>query len=386
MGFEKSQGIDKKKYNYVMVIKMNVYRTYKYALLFNKEQNVKINNLFEIYKRTYMFFLSYLIKQNKTFNTKELFSLLDQSISQYPILKTVPKVFLKSSIIKLKNDLKHNPELLNLTISDVKQIKINTLLVIDGFILSQNQNKCYIPFLGDLSYINTRAFTGSVSSIEIYKNKKDFYILFNAKKMVNPKKSNYQKTVGIDVGLKEFAILSDNKKIPNPRFYIKLEEQLKGEQKRLSRKKMNSNNYLRQKKKVDAIYKKIYNTRMDFLHKVSTAIVKHYDVIAIEQLMIKDMVKNKKLAKSILDASWGEFTTMLKYKAIDKGKTVIEVDRFYPSSQLCSKCGHRKLMPLYLRTFSCANCGTHIDRDYNAAVNIEKKGMDMLQKGLAKKN
>ena len=128
------------------------------------------------------------------------------------------------------------------------------------------------------------------------------------------------------------------------------------------------------------IHSKIANDRKDFLHKLSTQIVNNHDVIGVEDLNIKGMVRNHRLAKSIADAGWSMFNNFLEYKCLWQSKTFQKVERFYPSSQLCSECGSKQIMPLHLRTYVCKDCGTNIDRDFNASKNIELRA---LQSALA---
>ena len=147
------------------------------------------------------------------------------------------------------------------------------------------------------------------------------------------------KSVGIDLGLKDLLITSDGEVFKNNRYTKRYEKKLAVAQKHLSRKKKGSNGYENQRLKVAKLYEKVSNCRMDYLHKCSHSLISNYDTICIEDLNVKGMVRNHKLAKSITDASWGSFVTMLTYKANWNGKKVIKIDRFYPSSQTCNVCG-----------------------------------------------
>jgi len=191
------------------------------------------------------------------------------------------------------------------------------------------------------------------------------------------KDKTFVNPIGIDVGLKEFAVLSTGEVIPNPRFYHTLEEKLAKEQRKLSRKEKFSNNWKKQLAKVQKIHSKIANARKDFLHKLSTRIVNNHDIIGVEDLNIKGMVRNHHLAKSIADAGWSMFNNFLEYKCLWQSKTFQKVERFYPSSQLCSECGSKQIMPLHLRTYVCKDCGTNIDRDFNASKNIELRALQL---------
>ena len=196
--------------------------------------------------------------------------------------------------------------------------------------------------------------------------------------------------IGIDLGLTDFIVLSDGSKVANPKFLSKLQHKLAREQKILAkrravakadqRKLSDSRNYQKQKVKVAKVYEKITNIRKDFLHKLSFNLIENHDVIAIEDLNVKGMVKNRKLSKAISDSSWSTFTTMLNYKAEWYGKALIKVDRWYPSSKTCSGCGHlltKAELPLQVRSWNCPSCLQSNDRDINASINILNEGLKL---------
>ncbi len=195
-------------------------------------------------------------------------------------------------------------------------------------------------------------------------------------------KSSEGKAVGIDLGLTHFAITSDGSKFDNPRVLKKRSKNLKRKQQKLSRKVKGSNTRKKAKRIVARVHERIANTRKDFLHKLSRKMVNENQVICVENLAVKNMVKNHNLAKAISDASWNEFTRMLEYKAREEGKCYVEVDRFFPSSKTCSVCLNRVgSLPLDVRSWQCQSCETKHDRDVNAAINIRDEGLRILALG-----
>ena len=179
------------------------------------------------------------------------------------------------------------------------------------------------------------------------------------------------KKIGADLGLKDFLITSEGKKYPNPRFYKRALKRLKRLQRSLSRKVKGSKNRNKKRLLVAAANEKVRLQRLDMQHKLSLQLTCENKVVAVEDLHIKAMVKNHKLAQAISDAAWGQFLTMLEYKGKLYGCEIRKLDRFFPSSKRCSKCGHiHENLTLDIREWTCPECGTHHDRDVNAATNI----------------
>jgi len=190
------------------------------------------------------------------------------------------------------------------------------------------------------------------------------------------------KAVGVDLGINHFAVTSDGSKFDKPRTLRKYERNLKRKQRKLSRKQKGSNRRQKARALVAKVHQHIANVRKDFLHKLSRRLVNENQVIAVESLNVLGMVKNHNLAKAISDCSWSTFVGMLKYKGEREGKVLMQVDRFFPSSKTCSECLYQVgEMPLDKRAWTCPSCGTHHDRDINAAQNIVAEALKLLASG-----
>lgn len=253
-------------------------------------------------------------------------------------------------------------------------------------------NSVKLPKIGHIRAKLPTKINGLIKSATVSKTPTGkYYVSLLVETMVNelPKtKSN----IGIDLGLTDFIVLSDGTRVANPKFLSKLERKLAREQKILAkrrevakaqqRKLSESSNYQKQRLKVARVYEKITNARKDFLHKLSFNLIKNHDVIAIEDLNVNGMVKNRKLAKAISDSSWSSFVTMLNYKAEWYGKQVVKIDRWYPSSKTCSNCGYlltKAELPLSVRAWVCPSCSQQNNRDLNASINILNQGLLLVK-------
>lgn len=242
-------------------------------------------------------------------------------------------------------------------------------------------SRVFLPKIGWVKYRNSRAAEGKLKQATVKREGDHWFIYLVCQVELPdpiPVAISEECAVGIDVGLKNFAVLSDGTRIENPRFLEKTSAKLKKAHRKLDRKVKGSNNRKKQAARVARLYTKARNSRKDFAHKVSTAIVKNHDVIAVEDLNIAGMVKNRLLSRAISDVGWGMFLGMLNYKAEWAGKHFVKIGRFEPTSQRCSGCGARKPTPLSVRIYECDSCGVVKDRDWNASLNIRAAGLAVL--------
>ena len=239
------------------------------------------------------------------------------------------------------------------------------------------KQKIKLPKIGKVKAILHRRFEGSLKTATISKSStgKYFISVFVDDGIELPEKQKFSEsaTVGIDVGIKDFTVLSTGEKIENPKYLKNSLQRLKVLQKRVSRKQKGSKNRAKARQRLSNIHEKISNQRNDFQHQLSFRIISENQAIALETLNVKGMQKNHCLAQSISDTSWSSFVTKLEYKAEWFGKTILKIGMFEPSSKICNVCGYYKSdLTLKDREWQCPDCKTKHDRDINAAINIKK--------------
>lgn len=364
---------------------MKVNKAYKFRLVPTSNQvqilNKSVGSCRFIYNHFLQLNIDTYAKTEKFVFSVEMINKLPDLKEQYIWLKDTFSQSLQQVCRNLDTALKRFFKGLSEFPKFKKKGKHDSFMCPQKFRVLQDKSKIMIPKVGLVKYRNSRAIEGVIKSITVSKKNSNWYVSILTEQEFTEQVKTFDKPIGIDLGIKSFAFLSNDTEISNPKFYQKLEHKLKTEQRKLSGKVKFSKNWIKQKIKVSKLHEHIANCRYDFLHKMSTDIVKKQDLISIEDLNVKGMVKNHKLAKSIHDVGWGIFTNMLEYKSFFNSKTLIKVGRFFPSSQLCSNpdCDGRKLMPLHLRTYICEKCNTTIDRDYNASKNIEIEGIRLNQ-------
>ena len=354
--------------------------TYKFKLKPTKKQEILLNKHFGSVRFVYNYFLnqrkeeylnnkksitynkqsSYLTQLKKENKTKWLMEINSQSL-QFS-LKCIDTAY--------QNFFNKRTQFPNF-----KSRKSRNSFTCPQFV--RNEDKLlFIPkFKGGIEMIMERKIKGKIKKATLSKTPtgKYFVSILTEKEYTPSVKTN--QSVGIDLGIKDFLVLSNGTKIKNHRFLKHYERELKLNQQHLSRKIKGSSRYEKQRIKVAKIHEKITNSRMDLIHKITLNLVNQFDTIYLEDLNIKGMMKNHKLSKSIGDVSWGKFIDVLTYKSEWNDKEIIHIDRFFPSSKTCSKCGWiNNSLTLRDRTWTCKECGEIHDRDLNAAINIINEG------------
>ncbi|MDO5852157.1 MAG: RNA-guided endonuclease TnpB family protein [Methanobacteriaceae archaeon] len=322
-----------------------------------KDQNKNVNSNFSY--KYYDNILKDLKKNNEWLNEVDKYSLQ----SAYENLDNAFKRFHRGLSNYPKFKSKYNP---------VQSFKIK-----NKYSIYIQQNKIHLNQYGFVKFKDKRTIQGTILfAIISHKNNK-WYVSVTCGYVPIKKLNKTSKNVGVDVGLNDFAILSNSEKIAKLKI-DKMVNKCNRLQHRLSRKQKDSNNYKKTKLQLSKSYEKLTNYRNDFLHKLSIRLVNEFDIICIETLIIKNMLKDHKKANSISNVSWYNFFIMLEYKCNWYGKKLVKVNQFFPSSKKCNKCGYiNRDLKLDMRNWTCPCCNETHDRDINAAINILNKGLSI---------
>ena len=241
-------------------------------------------------------------------------------------------------------------------------------------------NTVRIPKVGCIKIKGLKPFDGHILNATVSESESGKFYISLCVDTEETRSANAGGMIGLDVGIKEFYTDSNGNVVSNPKAYRRREKKLIREQRRLSRKQKGSGTRNKQRVRLAVQHEKVANIRKDFLHKQTNMLANENQVVCIEDLNVKGMLRSHYLAKAITDVSWSEFFRQLKYKVAEHGGIVVKVPAFYPSSQTCSCCGYKNpiVKNLSVRAWVCPECGTHHDRDGNAATNILNKGLEML--------
>jgi putative transposase len=361
-------------------------KAYKYRMYPTKEQQKQFFQHFGACRFIYNWALEQKIKtyeqDEKSVSRFTLNTKITELKAEHEWLKDINSQSLQGSTLNLENAFtKFFREKKGFPHFKSKKNPVQSFSVPQYYKVDFENNKVKLPKIGWVKTMLHRGYNGIEKTATISRTPTGkFYIsLLIDDRQEAPAKSAFDEktTVGIDVGIKDFAVLSNGEKIENPKYLQQSLIRLAVLQKRLSKKQKGSNNKTKARLAVSKLHEKISNKRNDFQHKVSSKLISENQAVALETLNVSGMLKNHCLAQRIADAAWSSFVTKLEYKAEWYGKTVLRIGRFEPSTKICNICGYyNEELTLKDREWKCPNCKTNHDRDINAAINIKKFALD----------
>ena len=371
---------------------MNILRGYKYRIYPNKYQEELIRKTFGccrfVYNQTLAYRKELYETSKKTMSRFDCTNYMTRVLkSKYKWLKEVDKCALQNSIFNMNSAyqkfFKEHAGYPKFKNKKSNRMSYTTNCIYGGrptIEVNFIENKIKLPKLKWVKAKFHRKFNGKIKQATISQVPSGKYFV---SVLIEEEYESMKPTgnvIGIDLGIKDLVITSNGDKFDNIKTFNQYEKKLAKEQRKLVHKKKGSNNYNKQRIKVAKIYEKIHNIRLDYLNKISSKLISENQVIISENLSISNMMKNHNFAKIIGDCSWYELLRQLQYKADWNNRCYIKIDRFVPSSQMCSNCGYinNKVKNISIREWTCPNCGVIHDRDINAAINILNEGLRLL--------
>ncbi|MDO4523691.1 MAG: IS200/IS605 family element RNA-guided endonuclease TnpB [Eubacteriales bacterium] len=358
-------------------------KAYRYRIYPNKEQKIQLHKTFGCVRFVFNHYLDRRMKvyetEKRTLGYYDCAKELPGLKKEYPWLKEVDSIALQSTLRDLddayKSFFRKDAGYPNFKSKKTHRFSYKTKCV-NGNIQYQGRY-LKLPKLGVVKTRNKQIPEGRILNATITQEPSGNYyvsLCCTEVEVCVPEKTGCE--IGIDLGIKDFAVTSDGRTCPNPKYLNASQKKLARYQRALSRKTRGGANWAKARIKVARIQEHIANQRKDYLQKLSTELIRDYDVICLETLRVKEMMKNHRLAKQIADVSWAEFVRELEYKASWYKKKVIKVDAWYASSQICNSCGAKSgiTKDLSVREWICPKCGRKLDRDINAAKNILAEG------------
>ncbi len=364
-------------------------KAYKYRIYPNKEQKIQIAKTFGccrfVYNQTLAYHKDAYENEKKSVSKTDCNNYCNRELKkEYEWLKDVDKFALTNAIYNMdaayRKFFKEHAGYPKFKSKRDNHKSYTTNYTNENIVVDFEKGRVKLPKLKMVKAKPPREFEGQIKSATISQMPSGKYfvsILVEEEQVELPK---VEKSVGIDLGIKDLVITSDGEKIDNLKLIKKYENKLVRQQRKLAHKQKGSKNREKQRIKVAKIYEKIANTRNDYLHKISHKLINENQVIVSEDLSVSNMVKNANLAKSISDCGWSELTRQLQYKADWYGRTYVKIGRFVPSSQTCHVCGYKneETKDLTVRKWTCPQCQTEHDRDINAAINIQNEGLKQI--------
>ncbi len=364
-------------------------KAYKYRIYPNKEQKIQIAKTFGccrfVYNQTLAYHKDAYENEKKSVSKTDCNNYCNRELKkEYEWLKDVDKFALTNAIYNMdaayRKFFKEHAGYPKFKSKRDNHKSYTTNYTNENIVVDFEKRRVKLPKLKMVKAKQPREFEGQIKSATISQMPSGKYfvsILVEEEQVELPK---VEKSIGIDLGIKDLVITSDGEKIDNLKLIKKYENKLVRQQRKLAHKQKGSKNREKQRIKVAKIYEKIANTRNDYLHKISHKLINENQVIVSEDLSVSKMVKNSNLAKPISDCGWSELTRQLQYKADWYGRTYVKIGRFVPSSQICHVCGYKneETKDLSVRKWTCPQCRTEHDRDINAAINIQNEGLKQI--------